>query len=487
MTTQDNLTDPASPGGAAESTDSACESPSAVLSLPEHEIFELVEQLDVRGPRYTSYPTAPVWRNEFPAAEYQQGLEALAGRGRPIAAYLHLPFCRSRCLYCGCNSFISRNRDTIRDYARHLEREVRTVGERAGGRLRHSWLHLGGGTPTHTPPEVLVSLLDAFLESIPGVDGAERSIEVDPRVTTDEHLQVLAERGFRRVSIGLQDFDEQVQEAVNRHFAHDAMRTFVERCRAHGFQSVNVDLIYGLPFQTRSSWRRTLDQVSELRPDRVASFGYAHLPDKIAHQRALPAEMLPSPRDRLGMLLDANRHFADLGFEIIGLDHFAAPGDGLADAVRAGRLWRNFMGYTEIRDVEMLGFGASSIGELDEMFVQNAVQPEQYNRRVEEDGWAVARGHALDDDDRVRKTLINDLMCNLVVRIPETADSVPGLRETLEAISTSLAPYESPGLIEPESGGWAVTPLGRLFLRNLAMPFDRYLPEQEGVTFSRTV
>jgi oxygen-independent coproporphyrinogen-3 oxidase len=485
--TQHHPTDPASSSGAAAPPDGVPARPPAVPSLPEEEIFELVEQLDVRGPRYTSYPTAPVWRNEFPVAQYRRGLEALADRGRPIAAYLHLPFCRSRCLYCGCNSFISRNQDKIRDYARHLEREVRTAGERAGGGLRHSWLHLGGGTPTNTPPEVLAPLLDAFLESIPGVDGAERSIEVDPRVTTDDHLQLLADRGFRRISVGLQDFDEQVQEAVNRHFTYDDMRVFVERCRAHGFRSVNVDLIYGLPFQTRSSWRRTLEQVSELRPDRVASFGYAHLPDKIAHQRALPAEMLPSPRQRLGMLLDANRLFADLGYEIIGLDHFAAPGDGLADAVRAGRLWRNFMGYTEIRDVEMLGFGASSIGELEEMFVQNAVLPEQYILRVEESGWAVARGHALDDDDRVRKTLINDLMCNLVVRVPEAADSVPGLREALEAISASLAPYESPGLIEPHNGGWAVTPLGRLFLRNLAMPFDRYLPEQEGVTFSRTV
>jgi oxygen-independent coproporphyrinogen-3 oxidase len=455
--------------------------------LPEEQIFDLVERLDVRGPRYTSYPTAPVWRNEFPIGEYQHGVDALADRGRPIAAYLHLPFCKSRCLYCGCNSFISRSEAKIHCYAERLQCEVRTVAELAGGRLRHSWLHLGGGTPTHTPPETLAELLDTFLEAIPGIDGAERSIEVDPRVTTDTHLRLLAERGFRRISIGLQDFDEQVQQAVNRHYRLDDMRAFVERCRAHGFESVNIDLIYGLPFQRRSSWRRTLDQVSELCPDRVASFGYAHLPDKIVHQRALPAEMLPSPRQRLGMLLDANRHFAALDYEIIGLDHFAAPDDSLADAVRAGRLWRNFMGYTEIRDVEMLGFGASSIGELDEMFVQNAVLPEQYSDQVDDGGWAVARGHTLDDDDRVRKRLINDLMCNLVVRVPEAAGEVPGLREELEAVSASLEPYEAPGLIERSDGGWTVTALGRLFLRNLAMPFDRYLPKQQDVTFSRTV
>jgi oxygen-independent coproporphyrinogen-3 oxidase len=227
--------------------------------------------------------------------------------------------------------------------------------------------------------------------------------------------------------------------------------------------------------------------VSELEPERLASFGYAHLPDKIAHQRALPADTLPSARERLGMLLDASRLFADLDYEIIGLDHFAAPHDRLAEAVRHGQLWRNFMGYTEIRGVEMLGFGASSIAEIDEMFVQNTVQPEAYNRCIDLVGWAVARGHRLDDDDRVRKAFINDLMCNLVVRIPDQADEVPGLHDSLEAAVAALAPYEALGLIEPSDGGWRVTALGRLFLRNLAMSFDRYLPEQVGVTFSRTV
>ena len=192
-------------------------------------------------------------------------------------------------------------------------------------------------------------------------------------------------------------------------------------------------------------------------------------------------------KDTGEVIITGNSHFAGLDYEIIGLDHFAAPNDRLADAVRRGRLWRNFMGYTDIRDVEMLGFGASSIGELDEMFVQNTVLPERYNECIDDDGWAVARGHRLDDDDRVRKTLINDLMCNLVVRIPDETDRVPGLRGRLEEVSASLASYEAPGLIERRDGGWQVTALGRLFLRNLAMPFDRYLPEQENVTFSRTV
>ncbi|MCB2211607.1 oxygen-independent coproporphyrinogen III oxidase [bacterium] len=459
----------------------------AVPTLPENEIFELVERLDVRGPRYTSYPTAPVWKNHFPTETYQAGLDALVSRGNPVAAYLHLPFCKSRCLYCGCNSFITGKSDTICNYVDRLITEIRNTGNHVNRKLRHSWLHLGGGTPTHTPVDKLAELLDVFLGEIPGIENAERSVEVDPRVTTDEHLRVLADRGFRRISIGLQDFDEQVQKSINRVFAVDQMKAFIDRCRSFGFVSVNIDLIYGLPYQTRDTWRTTLEQVGELKPERLASFGYAHLPDKIKHQRALPADKMPPPRERLGMLLDANKHFASMDYQIIGLDHFAAPHDKLAEAVRNGHLWRNFMGYTEIRGVEMLGFGASSIGEMNEMFVQNTTLPDVYNQRIDEDGWAVARGHSLDHDDRIRKELINELMCNLIVRVPDGADETPGLRDTLQETVANLAPYVEPGLIEPHDDGWKVTALGRLFLRNLAMPFDRYLPEQANVTFSRTV
>ncbi len=459
----------------------------AVPTLPENEIFELVERLDVRGPRYTSYPTAPVWKNHFPTVDFKQGLDALVSRGNPVAAYMHLPFCKSRCLYCGCNSFVTGKPDTINAYVDHLIAEIRTVGGHVDRKLTHSWLHLGGGTPTHTPVDKLAELLDVFLEEMPGIDNAERSVEVDPRVTSDDHLRVLSDRGFRRISIGLQDFDEQVQKSVNRKFSVEKMKDFIDRCRNFGFVSVNIDLIYGLPHQTRDTWKRTLDLVGDLKPERLASFGYAHLPDKIKHQRALPADKMPSPRERLGMLLDTNKHFAEMDYQIIGLDHFAAPHDKLGEAVRDGHLWRNFMGYTEIRDVEMIGFGASSIGELNEMFVQNTTLPEMYNQRIDEDGWAVARGHLLDTDDRVRKTMINDLMCNLIVRIPDEADEVDGLRVELNEIVKSLAPYEEPGLIERYGDWWKVTALGRLFLRNLAMPFDRYLPEQANITFSRTV
>lgn len=456
--------------------------------IPEEKIFSLTERLDVRGPRYTSYPTAPVWTAEFPAAPYLDALERLGREGETVAVYLHLPYCHKRCLYCGCHSFISNDEERIRKQTAAIEAEIQRAGEKLAGGARHAWLHLGGGTPTHTPPDALASLLDTLIETIPGAPGAERSVEVDPRVTTEEHLQLLADRGFTRISIGLQDFEPAVQAAVQREFSRERMDEFVATCRAKGFTSVNVDLIYGLPLQNRDTWGRTLDAIVELRPDRLAAFGYAHLPAKIKHQRAIRDEDLPGPRERLGMLIDAQRRFADVGYEAIGLDHFAVPEDKLAKARREETLWRNFMGYTDIRGLQMLGFGASAIGELDEMFVQNIPHPDRYGDVIEAGGWATTRGHRLDTDDRVRKTLINDLMCNLVVRIPDDADRVEGLRGELERAVKSLAPYEDEGLIVPRpDGGYDVTPLGQLFLRNLAMPFDRYLPEQTGVTFSRTV
>jgi len=456
--------------------------------IPEERIFALTERLDVRGPRYTSYPTAPVWQADFPVDPYREALARVGEAGRPLAVYMHFPFCRQRCYYCGCNSFICSDADRMDEYTAAMVHEIRAATEVLGPGARHAWLHLGGGTPTHTPADELARVLDFFIERMPGTEDCERSVEVDPRVTTDGHLQLLADRGFRRISMGVQDLRAEVQRAVNREYSYEQLQGFVQRCRDHGFTGVNIDLIYGLPLQSRATWRETLAQIQTLRPDRLACFGYAHLPDKIKHQQMIREDQLPPPRERLGMLLDATRFYTEQGYEVIGLDHFAAPEDSLSVAVREGNLWRNFMGYTSIRGLEMIGFGASAIGELHEMFAQNRPLPEHYRDAVGATGWAVHRGHVMDADDRVRTVLINDLMCNLRVRIPEAAAQVPGLVAQLQAAMAQLEPYVAEGLIEPRDYGFEVTPLGRLFLRNLAMPFDRYLPEQQKkVTFSRTI
>lgn len=456
--------------------------------ISERDIFQLVDRLDTRGPRYTSYPTVPVWSNDFPAAPFVDALRRAATHGKPVAVYVHLPFCRSRCLYCGCNSSITSDPERIGYYIDALLAEIRRVGDIAQSGLQHGQLHLGGGTPTHTPPAQLAQMLDVLLECVPGVEHAERSVEADPRVTTDEHLALLSERGFRRISIGLQDLNAAVQRAVRREFTLDQLTDFLQRVRRFGFTGINIDLIYGLPLQTRASWEATLEQIIALRPDRLACFGYAHLPQRIPHQRAIREQELPAPRERLGMLLDANRLFTAGGYEAIGMDHFALPTDELARARRAGRLWRNFMGYTTGRGLELIGFGCSAISEFEDLFVQNRIAPEAYAAALSSGDWAVQRGFMLDNADRIRKQIINHLMCNLVIEVPSAAREFGnGLFDELKTAMESLRPYVNDGLIVPSAERFEITELGQLFVRNLAMPFDRYLSQQTAATFSRTV
>ena len=239
----------------------------------EESIFDLVEELDVRGPRYTSYPTAPVWQNDFPEKPFFAGLDRIRKNQKPVALYVHLPYCRKRCLYCGCNSVISNNQDKMRWYSKSLIKEINRISHVVNGELKHSWLHLGGGTPTHLLPKDLSKIIDTVLKKFPGEVDVERSIEVDPRITTKEHIIILQERGFKRISIGIQDFDVNVQKAVHREFSYEEMIEFIELCRSHGFESVNIDLIYGLPLQTRETWLTTLHKVKKLEPDRLACFG----------------------------------------------------------------------------------------------------------------------------------------------------------------------------------------------------------------------
>jgi oxygen-independent coproporphyrinogen-3 oxidase len=461
--------------------------PPALNDIAEETLLALVRRLDVPGPRYTSYPTVPVWSDSFPAGPY---LDKLAGidAAFPLALYLHLPYCRRRCRYCGCNSVVSSDAGMMGRYASALESEIDRVAARLPAGVRHAWLHLGGGTPTHLPPVSLEGVLRRLIEKIPGAEHPERSVEVDPRVTTEAHLRLLSEAGFSRISIGIQDLDERVQRAVNRLYPLEKLRSFVERCRRFGFSSINIDLIYGLPKQTRAGWRLTLEQVLDLTPERVACFGYAHLPRRMPHQRTINEADLPAPNDRLGMLLDANRFVTGRGLVPIGLDHFAVETDELAAARRSGRLWRNFMGYTSIKGLEMIGLGCSAISEFAGLYVQNIVPPDDYIKAVESGEWPVRRGIELDEDDRLRKMIINHLMCNLRIEPPPgPAGSGDGARRILAEADGALQLHLREGLIVPENGGYQVTPLGQLFLRNLAMPFDRYLKPGQTPLFSRTV
>ncbi|NUO18990.1 oxygen-independent coproporphyrinogen III oxidase [bacterium] len=458
------------------------------IDIPEDQLFAMVEELDTRGPRYTSYPTVPVWKAPLNREAYTNSLRRLGKEGKAIAVYVHLPFCRQRCLYCGCNAHITHDEARIHRYMDALETEVRKVTDEFKHPLTHSQLHLGGGTPTYVPVSRLAKLLDLVIERIPGAESSDRSIEVDPRVTTDEHLDLLAERGFTRISAGLQDLNADVQHAVRREYTFLEISEFIERARSRGFLSVNIDLIYGLPMQTRRTWKDTVQAVASLRPDRLACFGYAHLPARMKHQQAIHEEDLPTSRDRLGMLFDAHRIFGAEGYVGIGMDHFALPEDDLAVAQDEGRLWRNFMGYTTTRGLELLGLGCSGISEFTDLFAQNISSPEVYAAAIEQGHLPLERGHELSADDRVTKQIINHLMCNLEVHVPDAAevndeDFFARMKNAMGCVGS----FEPLGLVTKNGSGYHVTQLGQLFVRNLAMPFDRYLREQSNVLFSRTV
>lgn len=457
-------------------------------NIPEEQVFAMVEELDTRGPRYTSYPTVPVWKAPLNRDAFIKTLNRLGKDDEAIAVYLHLPFCRQRCLYCGCNAHITHDEARMHRYMDALETEVRRIASEFKYPVKHSQLHLGGGTPTYVPTKRLAKLLDLVLQKIPGAKNADRSIEVDPRVTTDEHLDLLAERGFTRISAGLQDLNADVQHAIRREYTLLEISEFIERARARGFQSVNIDLIYGLPLQTRNSWCETVQAVAALRPDRLACFGYAHLPSRMKHQQAIHEVELPSSRDRLGMLFDAHRIFGAEGYVGIGMDHFALPEDDLAVAQNEGRLWRNFMGYTTTRGLELLGLGCSGISEFSDLFAQNISSPEVYATAIEQGHLPLERGHELNADDRVTKQIINHLMCNLEVNLPEQPDVIGSeFSARMQQAMGQVGSFEHLGLVEKSGSGYHITQLGQLFVRNLAMPFDRYLTEQSNVVFSKTV
>ena len=461
---------------------------STLATVPMERILELVARFDTRGPRYTSYPTVPAWQGELGEDAYGDALGACRAAARPVAVYLHLPFCPKRCWYCGCNSVVTQKPDRMKRYVAAVEQEIALLGERFGGPMDCAHLHLGGGTPTHLPVDLLGRVIDRLSEQFPPAAQAERSVEVDPRNSSDEHLAALHARGFRRISAGVQDLAPEVQQAVGRVQPLELVRAFVDRARASGFQSVNLDLIYGLPKQTEQSWAATLEAIVALSPDRLACFGYAHLPARMKHQRAIDESTLPTAEQRLRLLLQANRFFTDQGYQAIGMDHFARPTDELSLARRDGRLWRSFMGYTTLRGLELIGVGCSAISELERLFGQNEPDPDRYAERVEAGESAIVRGHYLDDDDRYRKALISELMCNLEIR-PEAIGERLGLPvpADIPAAVDALAPYAEEGLLEPVKAGYRVTEVGQLFLRNFAMPFDRYLTEQNRKVFSRTV
>ena len=462
------------------------EEPFSVLDVP----IDLLHRYNVPGPRYTSYPTAPVWREGFDAAAYESVLRDShsADDAAPLSLYVHLPFCETLCYFCACTVVITSNHSVEEPYLELVEREIDWVAARAGENRRVVQLHWGGGTPTYLAPERMTRLAAKLRASFSFDRDAEIGVEVDPRVTTAAHLEALRSAGFNRLSMGVQDFDPRVQEAIHRIQPFTETASLVRNAREMGFDSINVDLIYGLPLQTPDSFDATIDRILEISPDRLAVYSYANVPWLKKHQKLLEPR-LPGEREKFEIFRTALARFTQAGYEYIGMDHFARPGDELARARRDRTLHRNFQGYTTKAGTDLIGIGVSAIGAIRDAFVQNRRELAEYRRDVEAGGAATFRGFRLSPDDRVRRAVISNLLCHGVVVFAEIEKAF-GIRfgeyfaDALDALGAPAAD----GLVELSPTEIRATPLGRVFLRNLAMPFDAYLPAQmEKPVFSRTL
>jgi len=445
------------------------------------------------GPRYTSYPTAPVWSEAYGPDE----LRAELGRrdvepADGLSLYVHVPFCDALCHFCACNKLITRNHGLAAGYLDAVARELAAVREALAVPRPATQQHWGGGTPTWLAPDELRALHRSVTDAFPMAPGAELSIEVDPRVTSAGHVEALRECGFNRLSMGVQDFDPRVQEAVHRIQTATATGALVRQARDAGFASVNFDLIYGLPYQTEASFAATLDGVLDLAPDRLALYSYAHVTWLAKQQRGFERKDLPDAQTKLRILLLAIRRLLAAGYRFIGLDHFARPEDELSRALADRTLRRNFMGHTTQAGVDLLGFGPSAISELRGAYAQSEREVPAWEAAVRAGGLATRRGHALSPDDRERRWAIGRILCHGELRASEfAAEFGRPFAEVYAAELRALEPAAADGLVAigPDAS-LRVTPLGRLLVRNLAMAFDAYLPDQRRSgrrLFSRTV
>ncbi len=449
-----------------------------------------IQRYDQAGPRYTSYPTAAEFHAGVDAEVYDRHLaQAAESTDEPLSLYLHLPFCEERCLYCACNVVITRKPEVVGSYLGHLEREIRAVAGRLKGRRRLRQMHWGGGTPTYSSERELRRLAAVVRDCFDLEPDAEIAIEIDPRVTSNEQLAALRELGFNRLSVGVQDFTNEVQQVVHRVQPFDETAALIESARGMGFSSINIDLIYGLPLQTPETFGKTLDLVLSLRPERVATYSYAHVPWLKVQQRRLRTEDLPSPSVKLELLAGALDAFQGAGYRAIGMDHFAHPDDELSRALDDGSLWRNFMGYTVRHTPDLIGCGLSAISDLGGGLFQNDAKLSRYRQAMEAGTWATYRGIVRSAEDQLRNYVINSLMCRFVVDVKDVETRF-GLNfaRTFANERAGLQPFAKDGLVEIGDDAIRVTADGRRFVRNICMLFDSYLQQATtGQQFSRTI
>ena len=455
---------------------------------------ELLRKYDRPGPRYTSYPTVPVWTEDFGADDYHRHLDTYAASGRGLSVYVHLPFCEHRCTFCGCNVVIAQRVDTIERYLDYLYREIDLIAGRFGGKKHLLQLHWGGGTPTHLSIPQMQGVWDKLKDVFMFAPDAEIAIEVDPRVTTAEQMHFLRGLGFNRLSMGVQDISPEVQYAIGRNQTEKQTEAIYLLGRELGFTGINMDLIYGLPRQNLHDWQRTMDTIADWRPDRLAVYSYAHVPWVKPQQMQINEAELPNGPEKFALFEIAVKGLLASGYDPIGFDHFALPTDELAQGIHTGRLHRNFMGYTVSASRDMVGLGLSSIGEIGGCFAQNDSRLGGYYRRMDVHGSGVYRGWSLSEDDNIRQAAILAIMCRMRLSYTELDSALDiDSRVYFRDEFTRLDEFVEDELIEIYDDGLRVTARGRHFVRNIAMIFDAYLPKiqkqatEKRPVFSRTI
>lgn len=438
----------------------------------------LIAKYDRAGPRYTSYPTAPQFHERYTAAHYRELALASNAAARPLSLYFHIPFCDTVCYYCACNKIVTKNRRRAGPYLDRLRREIELQGALFDRSRPVVQLHWGGGTPTFISDDEMRALMDTTRAhyTLLDDDRGEYSIEIDPREADAGKIALLRRLGFNRISMGVQDFDPAVQQAVNRLQPKAVTLAAIAAARAEGFRSISLDLIYGLPQQTVASFARTLDEILELDPDRLSVFNYAHLPELFKTQKQIDVTALPSPAVKLDILKHVIARLTAAGYVYIGMDHFAKPDDELAVAQRAGTLYRNFQGYSTHADCDLVALGATSIGMVGDSYSQNVKTLDAYYAHLDTGELPVYRGVHLDADDRLRRAVITQLLCNFVL---DTAAVEAAHGIAFDAYFATelgeLAGMAADGLLALETGCIRVLPAGRLLIRNICMVFDRYL------------
>ena len=442
----------------------------------------LIKRYDRAGPRYTSYPTALELHEGFGEQDYRKQIEQSNAGGGPLSLYFHIPFCDTVCYYCACNKIITKNRKHAEPYLTNLHREIALQAQLFDSARTVNQLHWGGGTPTFLTAEQMQQLMAVTGQyfSLRNDDQREYSIEIDPRAVDSKTIPLLRELGFNRLSLGVQDFDPDVQKAVNRIQSEQQTFTVLNTAREYGFASISIDLIYGLPLQTVASFSKTLDKILEVKPDRLSIFNYAHLPARFKTQRQIKNDDLPDSKIKLEILQMVILRLQEQGYVYIGMDHFARPDDELAVSQRKNKLYRNFQGYSTHSDCDLVGLGITSIGRVADSYIQNVKDLESYNSRISKDQLPVFKGLVLTADDKLRRSVISQLICHFELNFSDIEQQFKiDFKQYFSSDLDALLAMQDDGLVELSSEKIKVLPVGRLLIRNVCMVFDRYLSQKQ--------